>query len=86
MSHGRLVTLLAFAGRVEKDAGDGVIYVRIDDETAPGRVRKAHAALEEKLATQEAFESDLAPGRETRITGLMSDLSAKVLRVKTEVA
>lgn len=80
------MTLLGFAGRVEREADDGVIYVRIDDDTAPGRVRKAHEALEEKLATQEAFESDLAPGRETRVKGLMSDLSAKVLRVKTEVA
>jgi hypothetical protein len=85
MASGRLVTLLGFAGRVEREAGDGVIYVRIDDDTAPGRVRQAHEALEERLATQEPFESDLAPGRETRVQGLMSDLSAKVLRVKTGV-
>ena len=86
MSNPRLVTLLGFAGRVEREAGDGVIYVRIDDETAPGRVRKAHQALEEKLATQEAFESDLAPGRATRVAGMMSDLAGKALRVKVEVA
>jgi hypothetical protein len=82
----RLVRLLGFVARVERETEDGVAYVRIDDAVTPGQVRRAHAALEERLATREPCESDVAPGRRVRVLGLMHDTGEKVLRVKVELA
>jgi hypothetical protein len=83
---GRTVHLLGFAARIEREATDGVAYLRIDDTTAPGQVRRAHAALEERLATQEPFEADLLPDGRLRVTAMMHETDAQVLRVKVEVA
>jgi hypothetical protein len=83
---GRTVHLLGFAARIERAEVDGVAYLRIDDTTAPGQVRLAHAALEERLATQEPFDADLVPDRRLRVTGMMHETDAQVLRVKVEVA
>lgn len=81
----RTVHLLGFAARVEREPVDGVAYLRIDDETAPGQVRRAHAALEERLATQEPVDADLLPGRRVRVAGMMHETDAQVLRVKVEL-
>jgi hypothetical protein len=81
----RTVHLLGFAARVEREPIDGVAYLRIDDATAPGQVRRAHAALEERLATQEPIDADLVPGRRLRVKGMMHETDAQVLRVKVEV-
>jgi hypothetical protein len=81
----RTVHLLGFAARVEREELDGVAYLRIDDATAPGQVRRAHAALEERLATQEHVDADLIPGRRLRVKGMMHETDAQVLRVKVEL-
>jgi len=85
MAEPRTVHLLGFAARVDREVEAGVVYLWIDDTTALGRVRQAHAAFEEKLATQEAFAGDVAPGRPLRVKGLMHDVDRHVLRVKVEV-
>lgn len=85
MADTRIVHLLGFAARLEREEVDGVAYLRIDEGTAAGRVRRAHAALEERLATQDPFEADLVPGRRLRVLGMMHDTGARVLRVKVEV-
>jgi hypothetical protein len=81
----RIIHLLGFAARLERAAVDGVATLRIDGGTAAGGVRRAHAALEERLATQEPLESDLVPGRRVRVLGMMHDVGEEVLRVKVEV-
>ena len=85
MDDARTVLLLGFPARVEREDAGGVAYLRIDDEGAAGQTRRAHAALEERLATQEAFDGDLVPGRRLRVAGLMHDTDRRVLRVKVEV-
>jgi len=81
----RSVLLLGFPARVEREVVAGVAYVRIDDEGSAGQTRRAHAAFEERLATQEPFDGDLAPSGRLRVAGLMHDTDRRVLRVKVEV-
>jgi hypothetical protein len=82
MDEARTVSLLGFAARVEREESDGVAYLRVDEGTAPGAARRAHAAFEERLATQEPFAADWAPGRRLRVAGLMHDTSEHVVRIK----
>jgi hypothetical protein len=81
----RIFHLLGFAARLEREEVDGVAYLRIDEGTAAGQVRRAHAALEERLATQDPIEADLVPGRRLRVLGMMHDTGESVLRIKVEV-
>jgi hypothetical protein len=85
MGDPRIIHLLGFAARLERELVDGVAYLRIDEGTAAGGVRRAHAALEERLAMQEPVDTDLLPGRRVRVLGMMHDTSEGVLRIKVEV-
>jgi hypothetical protein len=81
----RTVDLLGFPALVEREATEGTAYLRIDEATAPGQARRAHALLEERLATQEPFEGAWAPGRSLRVQALMHDVDGGVLRVRVGV-
>jgi hypothetical protein len=82
---GRTVDLLGFVALLEREPSEGTTYLRIDEATVPGQARRAHALLEERLATQEPFAGAWAPGRVLRVQGLMHDVDGHVLRVRVGV-
>jgi|GEM_PF-3505343 len=84
---GQYVFLGDYCGRVEKvDGAGGVLYVRFDEHTLPGKVREAHEHLH-PLYEQRAevpAERIWADGANVRITAYHYDPERRLIRIKTE--